>query len=214
MEWLFREFYADMCRSAFRILRDSNLAEDLAQEVFFELWRSRSRLRIKGSVGAYLRRAVVNRSLNYLRDQRLPLSDQSPAELPLADDRTGAQQRLERDELEQAIQRAIDQLPERCRIVFVLNRFEDLSNKEIADRLDISVKTVENQMTRALRLLRSQLSRLITLVLSVTLLIWQPQPGQQLLRQGADTKKVVFEMPSLGVLPHIRVIPSGEEHYG
>lgn len=210
MELFFRRHYADMCRAALRILRDSNLAEDLAQEVFYELWRNRQKLRIEGTAGAYLRRATVNRSLNYLRDRRLPLSDSVPAELPLPSALPGAQKQLEQAELELEIQRAIDRLPDRCRTVFVLNRFEELSNKEIAQQLDISVKTVENQMTRALRLLRQHLSHLLSLTLSVSLLLFALWSYHQKLSQFADTRKQEMSQAHIGVRPDIRVIPLGD----
>ncbi len=170
MSYLFRQQYAVLCRGAYRILGDANTAEDLVQEVFFELWRRRGELDIRTSLAAYLRRSVVNRSLNHLRNQRLPLAgteDWPPAGLvapPLVPS-------LEVLELEEAVRRAIDQLPERCRLVFVLSRFEELSHKEIAERLDISPKTVENQMTRALRLLREMLAHLLTGLLVVWALV-------------------------------------------
>lgn len=171
LEYLFRTHYADMCRAANRILRDPRAAEDLSQEVFYELWRRRDKLSIQSSLAAYLRRAVVNRSLNYLRDQRLPLAEME--EMPDMATRPGlTSEGLEQAELRERIRLAIDQLPERCRLVFVLNRFEELSNREIAERLSISVKTVENQMTRALKMLRESLGHLLVVMVGLILLVW------------------------------------------
>lgn len=156
MELLFQRYYAYLCRSAYRVLADSVLAEDLVQEVFYELWKRRGDLRITTSLKAYLRRATVNKTLNYIRDHRKVRFEQEE-EVTLSAQRPGAAQRLEAAELQQLIDRSIDALPERCRIVFILSRFEDMTYKEIAGQLGISEKTVENQISKALRLLREAL---------------------------------------------------------
>ena len=154
---LFRKYYTFLCRVVVRVVKDENVAEDLAQEVFFDLWRKRDTLHINTSLKAYIRRAGVNRSLNYIRDQRLPLEDEE--KMPDVSARQpNAIDQLETSELKALIDQAIDRLPERCRIVFTLSRFEQLSYKEISDKLGISVKTVENQISKALKLLRANLA--------------------------------------------------------
>jgi RNA polymerase sigma-70 factor, ECF subfamily len=161
LEWLFREYYAYLCQSVYRLIPDGSLAEDIAQEVYFELWRKRKVLVITTSARAYLRRSAVNKALNYLRDQRLPLDDEPLLLDQVESHQVNAGQRMEAEELQQQIDRAVEALPDRCRLVFVLSRFEEMANKEIADELGISVKTVENQMTKALRLLRESLGHLM-----------------------------------------------------
>lgn len=156
IEAIFRQYYAYVCQAVYRILADESLVEDLSQEVFLELWRRRSTLEVKTSLRAYLRRAAANRSLNYLRDQKVTF-DESSEELPLVSREAGAAQHLEAKDLEQLIDQAIDQLPERCRLVFVLSRFHEMSYRQIAEELDISVKTVENQISKALKYLREAL---------------------------------------------------------
>lgn len=156
IEILFRNHYAEICRAVIRVIPDAAIAEDIAQEVFFELWRKRLSLNITSSFGAYLRKAARNRSLNYLRDHKVV--PQGEEKLPLSDGTfTDSNQELELQDLQQSIDRAINQLPDRCRLVFSLSRFEDMSYQEIAHHLDISVKTVENQISKALRLLREAL---------------------------------------------------------
>lgn len=159
LDALFRRHYADLCRTAVRFVNDPASAEDIVQELFVHLWAKRSRLSpVDQSVAGYLRRSVRNRSLNYLRDRkRIPVDDGEPPETRTSDDvLPGAA--LEEAERSQRIARAIDRLPERCRLVFVMSKVEEMSHGEIAHGLGISVKTVENQMTRAYKYLRQWLA--------------------------------------------------------
>jgi len=161
LDELFRRHYAELCRAALRFVNNEQEAEDIVQELFVSLWEKRDRGKDDvGTVGPYLRRAVRNRSLNYLRDRkRIPVDD---GEVPLTLAATGfADDGLEQDELSVRINRAIDRLPERCRLVFVMSKMEEMSQKEIAAALEISIKTVENQMTRAYRFLREWLAMVL-----------------------------------------------------
>ncbi len=153
---LFEAYYSYICKAVYKIIPDAVLVEDLAQEVFLELWRKRSQLRITTSLKAYLRRAAVNKALNYIRDERVNLTDERRVP-EIRAKQAGALERMEAQELQAVIDRAVDSLPDRCRIIFVLSRFEDRTYKEIAEQLGISVKTVENQISKALRALRKQL---------------------------------------------------------
>lgn len=157
LDALFRRYYAELCRGAYRILLDPAAAEDVVQEVFVTLWRQRKRTAEIDRPGPYLRRAVRNRSLNYRRDNRRTSLSLDEAPEPMTPpDITGRP--LDQAELDRLVEQAVAALPERSRLVFVLSRYEDLSQKEIAAQMGISVKTVENQMTRALRLLREYLA--------------------------------------------------------
>jgi RNA polymerase sigma-70 factor (ECF subfamily) len=140
-----------------RIIPDENIARDLVQEVFVDIWRRRNDLKITTSVKAYLRTAARNKTLNYVRDQKMTFEDQE-RHSDIQSNQVSANDQLEADELQAIIDRAIDELPERCRLVFSLSRFEELSYKEIAEQLDISTKTVENQISKALKLLRNSLA--------------------------------------------------------
>jgi len=171
MEILFRRYYSEVCRAVYRIIPQTETAEDIAQEVFLALWKKRSQLTISTSLKSYLRRAAVNRALNHLRDQKIKWSDD--AELPaMPDSGPGIPEQLETAELQQMVDQYINQLPEKCRLVFVLSRFESLSHAEIAAQLGISNKTVENQMTKALRFLKAALGpyigRIILLLFSIS----------------------------------------------
>lgn len=173
LDQLFREHYSYLCQTVFRVLPDRVLAEDLVQEVFYDLWRKRHKLNVQQSWRAYLRRAAINRTLNYIRDQKMIVDDESALPFNMSSKEADAGKLMEVDELKAEIAQAIEALPERCRLVFGLSRFELMSNKEIAQHLDISIKTVENQMTKALKLLRVRLSdHLLTLFGLFLLTFW------------------------------------------
>lgn len=164
MELIFRKYYDTVCRAIFRILPEYATTEDIAQEVFFELWKRRETLQINTSLSAYLRRAAVNKALNVLRDRRLVNDDDSDLSLLPALDLDG-QKVLEAEELHQLVNDAVKALPEKCRVIFVLSRFEQMSYAEIAAKLQISPKTVENHISKALRLLRQVLGPYLSSIL-------------------------------------------------
>jgi RNA polymerase sigma-70 factor, ECF subfamily len=155
---IFNLHYKTMLGQAHRLIPDAGLSKDLVQEVFVEVWNKREDLNIHTSLVAYLRRAVVNRSLNHIKTQKrfilnepddwTHIADESPADIDL---------KMIREDRSIALHQAIEELPEKCRLVFNLSRFENLSHQEIADQLGISKKTIENQITKALKNLRKSL---------------------------------------------------------
>jgi RNA polymerase sigma-70 factor (ECF subfamily) len=156
IELIFHQYYEVMCRSAMRITKTRSLAEDIVQEVFYEMFRKRDSLNIT-SLSGYLKRAVFNRAINKVKSSK-DIFDSDDLNIELTDNSISSQQELEYKELEDYLNEVIDRLPEKCRLVFVLNRFEELSYKEVSKKLDISVKTVENQMSKALRILREEMA--------------------------------------------------------
>jgi RNA polymerase sigma-70 factor (ECF subfamily) len=154
---IFSGHYQDVCRTIRRYIVDPGLTEDLAQEVFVRLWQKRERLNITSNLPAYLRRMAVNEALAHLRKKTRFQADELPIHLPglVA---AHADEQLAANELQTRINTVVESLPGRCRLVFQLSRYEDLSNREIAEQLEISVKTVENQMTKALRTMREGLA--------------------------------------------------------
>jgi RNA polymerase sigma-19 factor, ECF subfamily len=153
---IFRAYYADLVGFAQSMLRDRTGAEDAAQDVMLELWRRRKNIVLETSLRAYLLQATRNRALNQIRHRhvvaRVDPENLAAAPAPPAD------RRAMEGELEGVVRRAIGELPDRCREVFKLSRFHGLTYAEIARTLDISVKTVEAQMGKALRTLRHQLA--------------------------------------------------------
>ena len=158
MGYLFPTYFPMLCQVVYRIIPVAQTAEDIAQEVFYELWRKRKQIAFSTSVEAYLKRSAVNKSLNYVRDHKHHFLDKPLRSLPT--DTPSISQQIAAEELQKRIDEEIDRLPERCRVIFVLSRFEDMSYQEIADKLGISRKTVEHQVSKALRLLRDRLGPL------------------------------------------------------
>ena len=154
-ERLFRAWYPRLAEHAMRMLGDRDQAEDAAQEVFLALWRGRDRLPEPDALAGYLHRAVRNRSLNQLRRCKGDHVDVDGL-LSVAVAPEG-QARVEAADLRRRILLALEALPPRTREVFLLSRDQQLGYAAIADTLEISVKTVETLMGRALRALREQL---------------------------------------------------------
>jgi RNA polymerase sigma-70 factor (ECF subfamily) len=155
-DFVFRMHYAHLVRMAESVVRERALAEEVAQEVMLELWRRRETLELEQSFRAYLLRSTRNRALNHIRHQRIVAREAEAAALeprhaPSAEEMTLAL------ELERAVRDAIEGLPDNCREVFQMSRDQGLRYAEIASALEISVKTVEKRMGRALAALRERL---------------------------------------------------------
>jgi RNA polymerase sigma-70 factor (ECF subfamily) len=160
-EELFRDYFTPLMLFARKILVDEDDAREVVHKVFIALWEKREEIDLTSSLKSYLFTSVHNRSLNVLRDRK-KFSDE---ELPEVAGDWDVSTQIESMELEEKIREAIQSLPEKCRQVFELNRFEGLKYSEIAQKLNISVKTVENQMSKALKILREKLAHYLTLLL-------------------------------------------------
>lgn len=156
-EAIFRQWYGPMVGVTTAILRDQGPAEEVVQDVMLELWRRRESIVLTQTLRAYLFQASRNRALNYLRRQRVETRGESTiaAGMPTPDH---ADAEAREAELAVAISEAIESLPGRCREVFELSRVQGLRYAEIATALGISVKTVEAQMGKALRVMRERLA--------------------------------------------------------
>lgn len=157
-ETLFRDSFEVLNNVAYTVVKDNDVSKDIVQQVFFKLWKSKDQLTINSSIRSYLHRAVINTALNHIeKHKRMVPSEQEQLVNVSKSATTNVLDQLNHDELESALHQAIDELPPRCRLVFVLSRFEGLTNSEIADRMDTTTKTVENQMGKALKHLRGSL---------------------------------------------------------
>lgn len=156
---IFDRHYPLLLADIYRLIPDESTCQDLAQELFVDLWNKRESLDIHTSLRAYLRRAAVNKSLNYIKaTRRIQFDDAEDLGYLLDTSALETQKRETQDTLEDALHAAIDELPEKCRVVFNLSRFEQLSHREISEKLGISVKTIENQITKAMKMLRDAMT--------------------------------------------------------
>jgi len=151
---VFDNCYESLCRYAFTIIKDFDQAEDIVQSMFMKLWEKRDSVAITISVRSYLFTSVYNQCLNHLEHRAVrarydhvagmePTRNEQPAVFP--------------EELEEKIRKAVDALPPQCRSIFIMSRYEELKYSEIAEKLGISVNTIQNQVCKALKLLREAL---------------------------------------------------------
>lgn len=170
-EQVFKSHFKSLHAYACTIMRDPMPAEEIVQNIFLKLWEKKEEITIRENVSVYLYRAVHNESLNYLRHRKVRSAYQSYA---MRQHKQTEQERpaekVVMKELEKRLEIALRELPEQCRTIFQLSRFEDLKYREIAEKLGLSVKTIENQMGKALKLLRLKLVDFLpTVLLLITL---------------------------------------------
>jgi len=164
----YKEHYKAFHLAAFTYLKDAAVAEEIVNDVFVKLWDSASTIRIDTSLKSYIYRAVINRSLNVLdKNKRIRQEKEDYNRLPQG---SFESQAMEDNELKIKLFKAIDQLPEQCQKVFRMSRFEELKQQEIADKLGISIKTVKNHITLALKQLSKVLDDWKALALCLALL--------------------------------------------
>ncbi len=169
-EQVFKTHFKNLHAYAFTILKDEMVAEELVQNIFFKIWERPEKLSISGSIAAYLYRAVHNECLNHLKHLKVRSKYQLHAAYQMKNETDSASKKILLKELEAKLHRALQELPEQCRTIFQLSRFEELKYREIADRLEISPKTVENQMGKALKLLRMKLIDFLPLTIFLLLI--------------------------------------------
>lgn len=159
-EHLFLCYYDALCRFASRYVSSSDAVEDLVQDVFFSVWQRREALDPQQSLRAYLYKATRNEALKHLdRQERWARAQREVRERSL---RRQPGEKMQHNELKAEMWKALDALPDRRREVFLLSRRHELTYAEIAELLDISVKTVETQMGRALQFLEEQFPTLLS----------------------------------------------------
>jgi RNA polymerase sigma-70 factor (ECF subfamily) len=164
-EMLFRTYYQPLCNYAFTFVQDRDEAEEIVQSTFLSIWEKRENLSIHTGVKPYLYAMVRNACLNVLKHEKIK-QQHATMEMAVAERSVESVARtVMATELETKIHQAMDHLPEQCRLIFKLSRFEELKYAEIAQHLDISVKTVENQMGKALRIMREQLKDYLPLLI-------------------------------------------------
>lgn len=163
VEVLFNTYYTQLCKRVNRVINNAVMAEDIVQDVFYNFWDKRDKIKINTSVSSYLNRMALNAAFTYIRKVKnvsiIELNEQIAGSHTQAD--TGGDEKYIFKEMQEKICRIIESLPPKCKLVFTMSRFDEMSNQQIADHLSISVKTVENQMTKALRTFRTNLAIIV-----------------------------------------------------
>jgi RNA polymerase sigma-70 factor (ECF subfamily) len=160
-EVLFRQYYQMLCSYAYRFVNDTDMAEEIVQELFYKLWEKRSEIQVTSSLKSYLFSAVHNRCLKFIEHRNVEARYKNYYLLHGSEIDYQQQESSNAKELQGIIERTLDSLPNRCSHIFRLNRFEGLKYNEIAVKLSISVKTVEANMGKALKLLRRNLKNYV-----------------------------------------------------
>jgi RNA polymerase sigma-70 factor, ECF subfamily len=164
-EHVFKAHFKNLQSYALTIVKDEQMAEEMVQNVFFKIWDRSERLTIQASLAAYLYRAVYNESCNYLKHEKVKQSYLNYSKHSMNDiSSEKASKKIMLAELDGKIRKALNELPEQCRTVFQLSRFEELKYQQIADKLNISIKTVEAQMGKALKIMRVKLVDYLPLI--------------------------------------------------
>jgi RNA polymerase sigma-70 factor (ECF subfamily) len=163
---IFRRHYKALKAYAYKYTDNTELSEDIVQDVFFELWLKRERLQIQVDIKSYLFKAVANKSINALKDNEErkislePHHEEHIQDFYLRSLSKNQEDYLLLNELNNEIKASVEKLPEQCKKIFQLRHGYGLKNREIAEQLNISIKAVEKQMTRALFEIREHLQRM------------------------------------------------------
>jgi RNA polymerase sigma-70 factor (ECF subfamily) len=159
-ELLFRSSYVSLVRYAKTLIKDHDTAEEIVQDLFFRLWKDKEKLNIESSLNGYLFRSVHNGCLHYIEHMKVVERHAEDISNRQAESQESPSDILNYKELQEKVVRILERLPERCGKIFTMSRFEGLKYAEIAERLSVSVKTVEANMGRALKEFRKELTQL------------------------------------------------------
>ncbi|MEQ8423714.1 MAG: RNA polymerase sigma-70 factor [Cyclobacteriaceae bacterium] len=164
-EMIFKVHYESLCNYAYSFLLDRDEAEEVVQATFLNVWEKRENITIETSVKSYLYRAVRNSCLNAIKHTKIKKRHAEESMATSEKSYESSSQSLISSELDQRIGDALMVLPEQCRLIFKMSRFEELKYSEIADQLNISIKTVENQIGKALKIMREQLKEYLPILI-------------------------------------------------
>ena len=166
-EKVFKQYFKTLQNYAYTILNDLDVAEEMVQNVFLKIWEKREKLPQDANIGSYLYKSVYHESLNWLRHEKVKLSHQQHTFYSMKDETDNAADRIKMKQLEEHLQKALNDLPQQCRTIFQMSRFDEMRYREIANELGISIKTVENQMGKALRLMRLKLVEFLPMMIGL-----------------------------------------------
>jgi RNA polymerase sigma-70 factor (family 1) len=156
-ELLFRMYYRALCTHAVRFVYSKEVAEDIVSEIFYNFWNTKAWMTVNTSYRAYLFRSVRNRSYNYLSNDLRKSDPLSNAQQQEATDHDSPERLMQVEDLLKTINCLISELPPQCQKVFIMNRFEGRKSREIAMELNLSPRTVETHIFKALSVLKNGL---------------------------------------------------------
>ena len=163
-EIVFRKLYSPLCGYANKMINDHDKAEEIVQEVFYIIWKNKERLTIKVSLKSYLYKSVQNSCLQMAQHQLVKEKYRQFVINRENDKQLSPETELEVKEINKAIDQTLDALPERCKEIFYMNRFEGLKYREIAEKLSVSQKTVEANISKALKHLLKNLKQSVDVI--------------------------------------------------
>lgn len=165
-EKVFKTYFKPLHAYAFYILKSDVSAREVIQQLFYKIWEKRESLSVHTSMKAYLYKSVYNECMLHLKKKK---NKEAYLSHMLKQDSNklaqGASEKIEATDLEIRLQKALNELPEQCRTIFQLNRFEGLKYHEVASQMGLSIKTIENQMGKALKRLRIALAEFLPLII-------------------------------------------------
>jgi RNA polymerase sigma-70 factor (ECF subfamily) len=167
VEVIFKAYYRPLCGYANKILTDIDVAEEIVQEMFFQLWQKREDLPVIVSLKSYLYRSVHNACLNDIKHKKVEQKHSDHVHYVQENNVEDFVDLAETTELQEKIRIAIDKLPTERKKIFIMIRYEELKYSEVAEKLGISIKTVENQMGSALKLMRQELKDYLPIILFI-----------------------------------------------
>lgn len=170
-ESLFRSYFAQLSNYAGEILKDADMGEEIAEEVFVKFWEQREHIKIDVSIRAYLFKSTYNHCINYLKHQKVKekyrlffLHHIHPEQYNADYSNDYPLSSILSKEIEHLVEKAIEKLPMQCREIFILSRYEELKNDKIAEKLGVSVSTVKTQLSRAMVKLQKELHEVLPLL--------------------------------------------------
>lgn len=152
---MYDQYYHSVIKIAFKITHDQDVAKDMVQELFLNIWVKHNQLSIQKPIKFYLIRSIINRCMNYLRDDHKRKRSSINVTSKVNDNY--GEQSLRYEDLKRLVEESLNMLPPRCKLIFGLSRWQGMSNSEISSYLGISIKAVEKQITKALKHLKNNL---------------------------------------------------------
>lgn len=161
--YFFESYYSGLCIYANKYTGDLSTSEEVVQDIFVRFWEKRQSIDIENSVRLYLFKAVYNQCMNFMKHKKIENNFRWQNTFEADNLPEGQWSLFNESELRYVLDQALSRLPARCKEIFELSRFDNLKNKEIAEKLRITEKTVENQITKALKILRKELKDFLPL---------------------------------------------------